>query len=145
MAENQNGIKNPIQGTIDNWIEGWNTKDIDKILSSYTEDAEIYDPKIKEFLPDKTQLFVKGKEDIQDYIKTIWVFFPKLKIKPVGLWIKQKPSGAEAILEYFVYPDEEKGAYTDAIVKFFLDKDNKIKGEFIYYGLGYTEEKKEEK
>ncbi|NPA54504.1 MAG: nuclear transport factor 2 family protein [Aquificae bacterium] len=144
MAEEKNTSgKNPIQETIDNWIEGWNTQDVDQILKSYTDDAEIYDPKIKEFMPDKKELFVKGKDEIEDYIKTIWVFFPNLQIKPVGLWIKQKMGGAEAILEYFIYPDKEKQAYTDAMVKFFLDKDNKIRGEFIYYGLGYKDEKEE--
>ncbi len=133
--------KSPIQVTIDNWIENWNKHDIGKILENYTDDAEIYDPKIKELMPDKKELFVKGKEEIKDYLNTVFLLFPNIEIKPVGLWIKQKLGGSEAILEYFIYPDKEKPAYTDAVVKFFLDKDNKIKGEFLYYGLGYTEKK----
>jgi hypothetical protein len=133
--------KPPIQIAIDNWIEGWKEHNIEKILQNHTEDAEIYDPKIKEIMPDKKELFVKGKEEIEDYLRTIFLLFPNINIKPVGLWIKQKIGGSEAILEYFIYPDKEKLAYTDAMVKFFLDKDNKIKGEFIYYGLGYTEKK----
>ncbi|RMA97779.1 nuclear transport factor 2 family protein [Hydrogenothermus marinus] len=131
--------KNPIQITIDNWIEDFNNKNIDKLLENYTEEAEIYDPKIKELMPDKKELFVKGKEEIKDYFNTVFLLFPNISVKPVGLWIKQKVGGAEAILEYFIYPDKDKKAYTDAVVKFFLDKENKIKGEFIYYGLGYAE------
>ena len=131
--------KNPIQIAVDTWIEGWNDHNIEKIVQNYTEDAEIYDPKIKELMPDKKELFVKGKEEIEDYLKTIFLLFPNIQIKPAGLWIKQKIGGAEAILEYFIYPDKDKKAYTDAMVKFFIDKDNKIKGEFIYYGLGYRE------
>lgn len=137
--------KNPIQTTIDNWLEGWNNKNIEKILENYTDDAEIYDPKIKELMPDQKELFVKGKDEIRDYIDTIWVFFPNLQLKPVGLWIKGKIKGTKSLLEYFIYPDKEKNAYTDAVVKFFLDKNNKIRGEFLYYGLGYTEDKKEDK
>ncbi len=139
-----NGGKNPVQITIDNWIEGWNTKDIQKILENYTDDAEVYDPKIKELMPDKVELAAKGKEEIEDYINTVFAFFPNLEIKPVGLWIKGKVKGAEAILEYFIYPDKDKPAYTDAIAKFFLDENNKIRGEFLYYGLGYTEKKEQE-
>ncbi len=131
--------KNPIQIAIDKWIEGWNKHNIEEIAEIYTEDAEIYDPKIKEIMPDKKELFVKGKEEIKDYLKTVFLLFPDIEIKPVGLWIKKKIGGSEAILEYFVYPDKNKKAYTDAVVKFFLDKEDKIKGEFIYYGLGYVE------
>lgn len=131
--------KNPVQITIDKWIEGWNKHNVEKVIENYVEDGEIYDPKIKELMPDKRELFVKGKGEIKDYLKTVFLLFPDIEIKPVGLWIKNKVGGFEAILEYFIYPDKNKKAYTDAVAKFFLDKENKIKGEFIYYGLGYTE------
>ncbi|EDP73983.1 nuclear transport factor 2 family protein [Hydrogenivirga sp. 128-5-R1-1] len=72
--------KNPIQVAVDSWIEGWNEHNVEKILQNYVEDGEIYDPKIKELMPDKKELFVKGKEEIEDYLNTIFLLFPKISI-----------------------------------------------------------------
>ncbi|WP_456465387.1 nuclear transport factor 2 family protein [Persephonella sp.] len=129
--------KSPVQETIDSWIEGWNIHDLEKIMDSYAETAELYDPKIKEIYPDR--LTITGKENIKNYFKVVLKIFPELKIKPRGLWIK----GDEALLEYYIYTNEDSKA--DVISKFYINKNKKIQGHFVYYGLSYKEIKEEEK
>ena len=129
--------KSPVQEVIDSWIEGWNSHDLEKIMDSYAETAELYDPKIKEIYPDR--LTITGKENIRNYFKVVLKVFPELKIKPRGLWIK----GDEALLEYYIYTNEDSKA--DVISKFYINKSKKIQGHFVYYGLSYKEIKEEEK
>ncbi|WP_457642952.1 YybH family protein [Persephonella sp.] len=129
--------KSPVQETVDSWIEGWNQHDIDKIMENYAETAELYDPKIKEIYPETLTLV--GKENIKKYYEIILKVFPQIKIKPLGLWIKNH----EALLEYYIYTAED--AKADVISKFYMNKENKIQGHFVYYGLSYKEAKEEDK
>ncbi len=129
--------KSPVQETIDNWIDSWNSHDLEKIMDSYAETAELYDPKIKEIYPNR--LTIVGKEGIKNYYRVVLKLFPELKIKPRGLWIK----GDEALLEYYIYINEDSKA--DVVSKFYINKDKKIQGHFVYYGLSYKELKEEEK
>jgi len=128
--------KSPVQETVDNWIDGWNQHDIDKIIENYAETAELYDPKIKEIYPETLTLV--GKENIRKYFEIVLKVFPEIKIKPLGLWIK----GHDAILEYYIYTSED--AKVDVISKFYLNKEYRIQGHFVYYGLSYREVKEEE-
>jgi len=125
-----------IKTVIDTWIEGWNKKDLEKILSVYTDTAELFDPKIKEAFPDI--LTLAGKENLKTYFNIILKTYPRLEIKPRGLWLK---GDYEALLEYDLYVDEDKKV--DVISKFYLSKDKKIQGHFVYYGLSYKVVKEE--
>ncbi|NPA12356.1 MAG: nuclear transport factor 2 family protein [Aquificae bacterium] len=135
MEENKNNQqktgKSPIQERVDSWIEAWNSKDLEKILENYAETGELYDPKIKEVFPDT--YILTGKENLKKYFEVILKVFPKLKIKPLGLWIK----GHLALLEYYIYVDET--SKIDVVSKFYLNKQNLIQGHFVYYGLSYKE------
>ncbi|NPA52322.1 MAG: nuclear transport factor 2 family protein [Aquificae bacterium] len=126
-----------IKQVIDNWIEGWNEKNLDKIMESYADTAELYDPKIKEFYTDTFVL--TGKENIRNYFSIIMKLFPELQIKPLGLWLK----GYDAILEYYIYTTPE--TKVDVVSKFYINKYYKIQGQFMYYGLSYKEIKEEGK
>ncbi|WP_457625024.1 YybH family protein [Persephonella sp.] len=129
--------KSPVQQTVDNWIEGWNRHDIDKIMENYADTAELYDPKIKELYPET--LTLTGKESIKKYYEIVLKLFPQIKIKPLGLWIKNH----EAILEYYIYTQED--AKADVISKFYMNRENKIQGHFVYYGLSYKELEEEKR
>ncbi|WP_456402537.1 YybH family protein [Persephonella sp.] len=123
--------KPPVQVTVDNWIESWNSKDLEKIMENYSDSSELFDPKIKEVFPEK--LTLTGKDSIRSYFSLILGLFPKLKIEPRGLWIK----GHSCLLEYYLYTSEDEKI--DVISKFYLNKDYKIQGHFVYYGLSYKE------
>ncbi|WP_457621499.1 nuclear transport factor 2 family protein [Persephonella sp.] len=127
--------KSPVQITVDNWIESWNNRDLNRILENYADTAELFDPKTKEVFPDKFTLV--GTDEIKKYFSVVLNVFPELKIKPLGLWIK----GHTALLEYYIYTAED--TKIDVISKFYLNKDYKIQGHFIYYGLSYKELKEE--
>jgi len=138
--ENTQPVGNELKVLIDKWIEGWNERNLDKLLSVYTENAELFDPKIKEAFPDK--LTLAGKDSLKTYFNIIMKLYPRLKIKPRGLWLK---GDYEALLEYDLYVDEDKKV--DVISKFYFSKDKRIQGHFVYYGLSYQvmeEEKSKE-
>ncbi|MBO0356053.1 nuclear transport factor 2 family protein [Muricauda ruestringensis] len=48
------------------WVESWNSHDIDLILSHYTEDFEIESPLAKQRFP-KSDGLIKGKEAVKEY------------------------------------------------------------------------------
>ena len=127
--------KSPIQQRIDDWIDSWNRHNLEKIMENYAETAELLDPKIKEVYPDL--LTLEGKENLKNYYNVVLKLFPELEIKPLGLWIKNHM----ALLEYYIYTCED--TKVDVISKFYLNKDNKIQGHFVYYGLSYKEIKEE--
>ncbi|WP_457641654.1 nuclear transport factor 2 family protein [Persephonella sp.] len=127
--------KNPVQETVDQWIGSWNEKNLEKILENYADTAELFDPKTKEVIPEKFTL--EGKNELRKYFSVILNVFPEINIKPLGLWIK----GHNALLEYYIYTSPE--TKIDVISKFYLNKDYKIQGHFIYYGLSYKEMKEE--
>jgi predicted SnoaL-like aldol condensation-catalyzing enzyme len=124
--------KSPVQETIDLWIDGWNEHNLEKIMEAYADTAELYDPKIKEVYPESFTL--EGKDSIKKYYSVILKVFPQIKIKPLGLWVK----GHDALLEYYIYTSPE--TKVDVISKFYLNKEYKIQGHFVYYGLSYKEE-----
>lgn len=117
---------------IDEWINAWNSKDLDRILNVYSDIGELFDAKIKEVFPNK--LILNGKDELRAYFKVILELFPQLEIKPRGLWFK---GDYEGLLEYDLYVDETKKI--DIISKFYLNSDFKIQGHFVYYGLSYLE------
>ena len=126
-----------IKEVIDKWMEGWNEKNLDKIMECYSDTAELFDPKIKEFYKDTFVL--EGKDNIKQYFSIILNLFPELQIKPLGLWMK----GYDAILEYYIYTTPE--TKIDVVSKFYINKHYKIQGHFNYYGLSYREVKEEGK
>ncbi len=135
MKEDTLEGKSPVQITVDNWMESWNEKNLEKILDNYSETAELFDPKTKEVIHEKFTL--EGIDELRRYFSVILNLFPRLKIKPIGLWIK----GHTALLEYYIYTSEE--TKIDVVSKFYLNRDYKIQGHFIYYGLSYKEIKED--
>ena len=125
-------MNNSLKEVIDGWIEGWNNKNLDKIMESYSKTAELFDPKIREIFPEKFVL--SGEEELKGYFDIILSLYPDLKIKPRGLWLK---GDHEALLEYDIYVQEDRRV--DVISKFYFNKDKKIQGHFVYYGLSYQE------
>lgn len=63
-----------------NWIADWNSHDIQRILSHYTDNFEITTPMIKMALGDDTGT-LKGKQAIREYWEQALQKFPDLEFK----------------------------------------------------------------
>lgn len=51
------------------WLRGWNERDLERILSHYTDDVEFQSP-LAVHLLGETSRVIKGKKDLTHYFKT---------------------------------------------------------------------------
>ena len=79
----------------DEWIESWNSHDLDRILSHYTDDFEIITPMIKVALGIETGT-LKGKEDIRKYWEAALKKVPDLYFE-----LKEVTEGVESVAIYY--------------------------------------------
>lgn len=56
-----------VQAFAKEWIEAWNSHDLDRILSHYSEDFEIWTPYIKIHMGPNSPDSLKGKEAVRAY------------------------------------------------------------------------------
>lgn len=66
------------------WIEAWNSHDLDRILSHYTEDFSIETPMALKLFP-HTKGIIKGKVEIREYWKVGIERIPDLKFELLDL------------------------------------------------------------
>ena len=62
------------------WVEAWNSHDLERILSHYTEDVEITTPMIREVLGTETGTLC-GKEVVGEYWSNALQKMPDLQFK----------------------------------------------------------------
>ena len=79
----------------DEWIRAWNSHDLNKILSHYSDDFEITTPMIKMALGIDTGT-LKGKSRIKDYWEAALVKVPDLKFE-----LKEVTESVESIAIYY--------------------------------------------
>jgi len=60
------------------WVEAWNSHDLNKILSHYTDDFEMTSPVIKQLTKEQSGS-LKGKEAIRNYWAKALEMHPDLK------------------------------------------------------------------
>lgn len=114
---------------INKWINGWNSKDIDLILSLYCDNIEFSSPKIKKLFSDYKTNIINNKTDLRKYFSTGLQKFPDLKLKLVDFIIK----GNITILEYLAYPNDR--VKWKVLEKFEFDRNEKIIKSSVYYGI----------
>ena len=68
------------------WIESWNSHDLDRILTHYSDDFEITTPMIKTFLGIETGT-LKGKQNIKEYWAEALEKLPDLYLELVDVVI----------------------------------------------------------
>jgi len=68
------------------WIEAWNTHDLDRILSHYTDDFELTTPFIVTVMNDPSGT-LKGKARIREYWARALERFPDLKFELVDVFV----------------------------------------------------------
>lgn len=77
------------------WIESWNSHDLDRILSHYTDDFEITTPMIKVTLGIETGT-LKGKESIKKYWEAAFKKVPDLHFE-----LKEVTQSVNSIAIYY--------------------------------------------
>jgi ketosteroid isomerase-like protein len=68
------------------WIDSWNTHDIERILSQYSDDIEMTSPLIIERLKEPSGR-VKGKEKVRAYWQTGLYSTPPLKFELIDVLV----------------------------------------------------------
>lgn len=68
------------------WIESWNSHDLERVLSHYTEDFDMSSPFIKHIAGDHSGT-LHGKHAVAEYWRAALVKFPELKFELMDvLW-----------------------------------------------------------
>lgn len=93
-------ISPPLQGTFarqfaQEWVEAWNSHDLDRILAHYAEDVILVSPVALNMLKNGTGI-VQGKPALRDYFLLGLNAFPHLRFELIDvLW------GVETIAVYY--------------------------------------------
>ena len=104
------------------WIDAWNSHNMDKILFHYADDFEIITPMIKMALGIETGT-LKGKAAIRDYWAKALEKFPDLKFE-----LYDVTKGINSIVLYYKSVLDKK-----AMEVMFYDKNGKITKVIAHY------------
>ena len=113
---------------IERWINAWNNKDLETVLSMFTEDIEFSSPKIKVITPEFNSEKVNNKQDLKHYWSTAKEKITSLHFAPKEYFIK----GNICVLEYVATFDGKTKFL--AIEKSEFNEDNKIYKASAFYG-----------
>ena len=118
-----------ISNHIKQWINAWNSKDIDTISSLYCDNIELSSPKVKKLLSGYETNVINNKKDLKRYFSIGLKKFPNLKFEPIDFVTKDNI----IILEYVAYPNDQ--VKWNVLEKFELDKNGKVMKSSVYYGI----------
>ena len=106
----------------ENWIEAWNSHDIDRILDCYSDDFTMITPFIATMFGDPSGA-IRGKENIRGYLSKAFLFVPNLKFELIGVF-----TGVDSVVVHYKAVFGKIGAET-----MFFDKDGKVAESFAHY------------
>jgi ketosteroid isomerase-like protein len=108
------------------WIETFNNKELEKLLSLYDDEAIHFSPKLKIIQPE-TQGFVTGKQALREWWQDAFDRLPSLNYKIRSL----TANGDRVFMEYTRTVNGE----SDLLVAEVLDiKEDKIIASRVYHG-----------
>jgi hypothetical protein len=125
MILSQDFISNHIKP----WINAWNSKDIELILSLYSDNIEFSSPKIKKLFSDYDTNIIKDKDSLKKYFSIGLQKFPNLIFEPIDFVTKDNI----IILEYIAYPNDQVN--WNVLEKFQFDENGKVIKSSVYYGI----------
>lgn len=105
-----------------NWIESWNSHDLDRILAHYSDDFEIVTPMIKVALGIETGM-LKGKNAIRNYWEAAFKKVPDLCFE-----LKEVAFGIESIAVCYKSVFEKT-----AVEVMFFNEQGKINKVIVHY------------
>jgi len=78
------------------WIQAWNQRDIEAVLSHYTEDVEFQSPLVVKLLSE-TSGTVQGKQNLREYFRKALAAFPgDIELELLGAY-----QGVNSVLIHF--------------------------------------------
>jgi ketosteroid isomerase-like protein len=94
------------------WVEAWNTHDLDRVLRHYTDDFEMSSPYIVQFAGEPSGT-LKGKERVQSYWQKALEKIPNLKFELDEVFVSansvaiyyRAALGKRAVEVFFFNPD----------------------------------------
>ena len=86
------------------WIDAWNSHDIDSIMSHYSEDVELTSPNVVKLLGDESGV-VTGKHALRAYFEKGLAAFPDLRFELLGVF-----TGVNSIVLYYTRANGHPGA-----------------------------------
>lgn len=98
------------------WIDSWNSHDLERILSHYTDDFEMSSPLIATVAGEPSGV-LKGKEAIGAYWSKALAKFPNLKFELEGVYV-----GAVSII--LTYTNVTRGVKAAEV--FYFNEDGKV-------------------
>jgi SnoaL-like domain len=113
---------------IERWINAWNNRNLETVLSMFAENIEFSSPKIKMITPEFNSEKVTNKQDLKHYWSTALQKLTSLHFTQKNYYIK----GNTCILEYISAFDEKSKFLS--IEKFEFNEDNLIGKASAFYG-----------
>ena len=84
------------EGFAKGWIQAWNQRDLEAVLSHYTEDVEFQSPLVVKLLGE-TSGTVRGKQNLREYFRKALAAFPgDIEIELLGVY-----QGVDSLLVHF--------------------------------------------
>ncbi len=105
---------------IERWINAWNNKDLETVLSLFSDNIEFLSPKIKVIVPELNSEKIENKKDLKHYWSTALDKLSGLHFTPKEYFIK----GNTCVLEYI--------ATFDGKTKFLAIEISEFKNNLIY-------------
>jgi hypothetical protein len=103
------------------WIESWNSHDLDRVLSHYSDDFEMSSPIIKQIIGEPSGV-LKGKAAVGDYWKKALARIPDLHFEVLSTYV-----GARSIVIQY------RGHRGLSAEVFFFGEDNKVVKSAAHY------------
>jgi len=116
------------KGHVERWINAWNNKDLETVLSMFADNIEFSSPKIKVITPEFNSEKVNNKKDLKHYWSTALAKITSLHFTPKDYFIK----GNICVLEYIATFDGKSKFLS--IEKSEFNDDNKIYKASAFYG-----------
>lgn len=103
------------------WVEAWNSHDLDKIMTHYAEDFEMSSPVIKQIMNIKSGR-IKGKKEVRAYWEKALAMLPDLHFDLVSTC-----SGVNSVVIQY------KGHRGLSAEVFFFNSEGKVESALAHY------------